>query len=371
MKRVIAILTLMGLLTFTAGAMAGVPQSINYQGRLLDNTGHLASAYTQSEACCLSDGSCIYIDPVICDSVGGTAQGFGTSCSAITLACCLPDGSCVDVDPYCCDDIGGVLSGLACLGDSDPQDGVDDACQPPYGNDVSVHLNGGEDVVYIGEDNILEIWIANDANLYSFSFGFEINFANGLSWAMDYGDSPPVNRENRATDGPYLLNTHDFDNVSPDHILMGGIGFYLSPGPSELCYSLQFHIETGEPETDDGFSIMPYFYPPAGSWYFQDSEYYPPDFCGIPVSSMQEPVAPPATFDIVVRGVCGDANGDDLINIADGVYIINYIFQGGPPPDPLCVGDASGDDTINVGDAVYLINYIFKGGPAPVEDCCL
>ncbi len=69
--------------------------------------------------------------------------------------------------------------------------------------------------------------------------------------------------------------------------------------------------------------------------------------------------------------MCGDANADEAINIADAVHLINYIFKGGPAPEPPCVGDASGDGAVNIGDAVHLINYIFKGGPAPVEDCCL
>ncbi len=71
-----------------------------------------------------------------------------------------------------------------------------------------------------------------------------------------------------------------------------------------------------------------------------------------------------------VSVLCGDANADEAINIADAVHLINYIFKGGPAPDPLCVGDATGDGAVNIGDAVHLINYIFKGGPAPVEDCC-
>ncbi len=33
-------------------------------------------------------------------------------------------------------------------------------------------------------------------------------------------------------------------------------------------------------------------------------------------------------------------------------------------------GDANGDGDINVGDAVYLINYVFKGGPEPDTTCC-
>ncbi len=68
--------------------------------------------------------------------------------------------------------------------------------------------------------------------------------------------------------------------------------------------------------------------------------------------------------------ICGDANGDAAVNIGDAVHLINYIFKGGPAPEPLCVGDGNGDDAINIGDAVHLINYIFKGGPAPVEPCC-
>jgi len=64
----------------------------------------------------------------------------------------------------------------------------------------------------------------------------------------------------------------------------------------------------------------------------------------------------------------GDANSDGEINIGDAVFIINYIFKGGPPPAFEKLGDPNCDLTINVGDPVYLINYIFKGGPAPCPD---
>ncbi|MCK5128017.1 MAG: hypothetical protein KAR42_17300, partial [candidate division Zixibacteria bacterium] len=67
--------------------------------------------------------------------------------------------------------------------------------------------------------------------------------------------------------------------------------------------------------------------------------------------------------------VCGDANGDEFVNIGDGVFIVNYAFKGGPAPDPVESGDANCDDQTNVGDAVYIINYAFKGGPAPCASC--
>jgi M6 family metalloprotease-like protein len=64
--------------------------------------------------------------------------------------------------------------------------------------------------------------------------------------------------------------------------------------------------------------------------------------------------------------VCGDADGDNGVNISDAVYIINYIFNGGPAPREGVYADSNGDGMINISDAVYLINYIFNGGPTPV-----
>jgi bacillolysin/thermolysin len=75
----------------------------------------------------------------------------------------------------------------------------------------------------------------------------------------------------------------------------------------------------------------------------------------------------PFTFQVVRGYVCGDANGDEELNIADGVFTINHVFKGGPAPDPVEAGDANCDGDYNVGDAVYMINFVFKQGPAP---CC-
>jgi hypothetical protein len=62
----------------------------------------------------------------------------------------------------------------------------------------------------------------------------------------------------------------------------------------------------------------------------------------------------------------GDANDDGTLDVGDVVYLINYLFKGGPLPAPLLEsGDATCNGTVDVGDVVYLINYLFKGGPAP------
>jgi hypothetical protein len=65
--------------------------------------------------------------------------------------------------------------------------------------------------------------------------------------------------------------------------------------------------------------------------------------------------------------VCGDANSDGTVNVSDAVYIINYVFVGGAPPNPLNSGDANCDGAVNVSDAVYIINYVFVGGNYPCD----
>jgi hypothetical protein len=61
----------------------------------------------------------------------------------------------------------------------------------------------------------------------------------------------------------------------------------------------------------------------------------------------------------------GDANGDGSTDISDAVYLIGYIFAGGPAPNPLPAGDANCDGAVDISDAVYMIQYIFVGGPPP------
>jgi uncharacterized delta-60 repeat protein len=62
----------------------------------------------------------------------------------------------------------------------------------------------------------------------------------------------------------------------------------------------------------------------------------------------------------------GDANNDKQVTVSDVVYLINYLFRGGPAPIPIeTFGDVNCDRKVTVSDVVYLINYLFRGGPSP------
>lgn len=65
----------------------------------------------------------------------------------------------------------------------------------------------------------------------------------------------------------------------------------------------------------------------------------------------------------------GDLNQDGNANIADIIFLVNYIFKGGAQPYPLFTADVNVDCKVNLTDIVYFVNYVFKGGPAPQQGC--
>jgi parallel beta-helix repeat protein len=68
-------------------------------------------------------------------------------------------------------------------------------------------------------------------------------------------------------------------------------------------------------------------------------------------------------------GCCGDVDGAEGVDIDDVVYLINFIFAGGPEPEPVLEGDSDCSDFVDIDDVVYGITYIFMGGPDPCADC--
>jgi len=66
---------------------------------------------------------------------------------------------------------------------------------------------------------------------------------------------------------------------------------------------------------------------------------------------------------------CGNVNGDDAIDISDGIHLLAWLFLGGPPL--ICgdgvsgCGDPNADGETDLSDVVYILGWLFLDGPSP------
>jgi hypothetical protein len=67
--------------------------------------------------------------------------------------------------------------------------------------------------------------------------------------------------------------------------------------------------------------------------------------------------------------LCGDIDANSTINVSDIVQLINFVFAGGTPPDPVETGDLDCNGSVNVSDVVSLIAFIFGDGEPPCASC--
>jgi aminopeptidase N len=65
----------------------------------------------------------------------------------------------------------------------------------------------------------------------------------------------------------------------------------------------------------------------------------------------------------------GDVNMDGEVNVADAIYLVNYLFAEGPEPIPWESGDVNCDGVVDIADVIYLVNYLFADGPPPPPSC--
>jgi hypothetical protein len=284
----------------------------------------------------------------------------------------------VDNDGYC-----GDIDVCPDLYNPDQQDtdgdGVGDLCEATDTVFIDLIQTGGTDptdTIYASVNYQFRLWLKNDDSLGGIGLGFQIWSDDNALWSWTsmpdgWGPDGPGTGQSCVTINPgsrmdppdsvwdmsgLLVTETDMDGISPDTIQVGGISLYrfLEVGPVEHMISIHFKANL----PDDNSRTLCFdsaFIPPSGDFVFVNYEgaAVMPEVVG----SGCWPILP----------LCGDANSDNQINIGDVVFIINYIFNDGPPPEPVEAGDENCDGGVNVGDAVYLISHIFRSGPGP---CC-
>jgi hypothetical protein len=78
------------------------------------------------------------------------------------------------------------------------------------------------------------------------------------------------------------------------------------------------------------------------------------------------------TFTVGPAGTCcvgttGNIDGsvDDMLDVSDVAFLVDYMFGNGPAPECPEEAELVPDGSSDISDLVYLINYLFRDGPPP------
>ncbi|MDH3890273.1 MAG: CHRD domain-containing protein [candidate division Zixibacteria bacterium] len=155
----------------------------------------------------------------------------------------------------------------------------------------------------------------------------------------------------------------------------------LKPGGKELTVSLTHdvagavdgHIHLA-PECVNGavqFGFTSFASPITEIWYLSDADvinllqkelYINIHSASFPAGEIR------GQIDVdVAAWFCGDIDnsGSPAIDISDLVYLVDFMFTGGPPPVNPGAADLNGDGVIDISDLVWLVDFMFTGGPPP------
>ncbi len=234
---------------------------------------------------------------------------------------------------------------------------------PAYYNDPGIPdtIWIENDTVYVGRLDTIDIGIINDEILLGFAFALEWDGSAVLGYSWQYGGGYWGAGRLEELETPLQdYECEAYDEVNPDtaHIATWPVFCdSIPPGTGAVCQVYFTPLSEGTVS----FRLVDYYL-----------DYSYALTRGGQSMLVTEDLA--AILPVVVGGnitvlpyLCGDANSDKIVNVSDAVWIINYVFAGGDPPDPLESGDANCDGVCNVSDAVGIINYVFVDGNQPCD----
>jgi hypothetical protein len=228
---------------------------------------------------------------------------------------------------------------------------------------LKTYLDNGGNLFLSSQDLLYD----NDPN------DFTINYLHVAGHTDDQGVTAVAGvSDDTISDGMSISLSYPFSNLS-DYVVAGsgatGI-FYRTGKNSPSTRDGRLALPNSPLQSPDQTNYCALRYPATGSADYQ-VVFFAFSFEAVPQNGADPNNAKTVMgrimdwFGIRKSFSRGDVNGDGSMNSADAVYLINYLFMGGPEPQPWESGDVNCDDIINSSDVVYLINYLFIGGPPP------
>lgn len=244
---------------------------------------------------------------------------------------------------------------------------------------------GVSTLVVINGDSVVPDWVGASFTVLSPNF---LKFGNGMGIAAQSAQLPVLVSTVRPLDGLSIAGSYDSTLLSMIGVSASGIAVNAdfvetssNLGTGEIAAGLIMAFDTSVdiPVGDDQEVMTVNFQiigdltgqtdPTVSDVIFLPSAGTPPITNLIVDGNYQEtPNLVAGTITIVnfnpfVRGDCNSDGG--LVNIADGIAVLQYLFQGGAAPSCLDACDLDDNGQIGVGDAVGVFNYQFAGGAPP------
>jgi Dockerin type I domain len=206
-----------------------------------------------------------------------------------------------------------------------------------------------------------EVWARANVGIEAGSLGLVVNrrlvtadtcyFGPEMNWLVSY----------------YISFT---DSVFPNgdtltFFLMGGIDTYSGQG----VFPANTDVLYGTVEMTFITDSLPVIQNGALEFWL-DSSFIPPGANFILTDEEANDISPEFTTDtiLIMSGfMCGDANADQIVNVGDAVWLVNYVFIGGDPPIPMISGDVNCDGKISLVDIIFVVNNVFRSGFDPCD----
>lgn len=83
------------------------------------------------------------------------------------------------------------------------------------------------------------------------------------------------------------------------------------------------------------------------------------------------PVMNDGTISIVSRFVRGECNGSSPFDLADPIFLLTFLFIDPTAPPCFDACDANDDGSLNLADVIYQLSHLFNGGPPPLPPTSL
>lgn len=218
-----------------------------------------------------------------------------------------------------------------------------------------VNTNHAGDTIYLGNPADIVFHVDTGADsVRAIAFAFQFRFTNGLS----IGDLVLGSNFHRLPGIPanfvQYLHANYAPATDPDTVYFDFLGWGALWSGSGDVTRISFTPQDTGTIYIDSMTISHPFSSLATFALNDNGVELPLDWRPGPI------VVVPCPFKV------GDLNGSETITLADIILLVNYVFKGGPAPQPhVKMGDADCSQMITSGDIIHLVNYQGKGGPAP------